>query len=83
MVLPRFIRNPNSPVLTPIINKMVKIMMSHRTFLGMQAPPLDPAHLGRAVYRNLDAMSSPRYYIHAGGSGEKIFPDGDNFLTIN
>jgi hypothetical protein len=39
MVLPRFIRNPSSPVLTPIINKMVKMMMSHRTLLGMHSPP--------------------------------------------
>jgi hypothetical protein len=52
MVLPRFIRYPNSPALTPIINKMVKIMMSHRTFLGMHPPPIDPAHLGKAVDRN-------------------------------
>jgi hypothetical protein len=52
MVLPRFIRYPNSPALTPIINKMVKMMMSHRTFLGMHPPPIDPAHLGKAVDRN-------------------------------
>jgi hypothetical protein len=56
MVLPRFIRYPNSPALTPIINKMVKMMMSHRTFLGMHPPPLDPAHLGRAVDRNSDLL---------------------------
>jgi tRNA A37 threonylcarbamoyladenosine synthetase subunit TsaC/SUA5/YrdC len=56
MVLPRFIRYPNSPVLTPIINKMVKMMMSHRTVLSMHQPPLDPAHLSRAVDRNPDLL---------------------------
>jgi hypothetical protein len=56
MVLPRFIRYPNSPVLTPIINKMVKMMMSHRTFLGMHLPPLDSAQLGKAVDRNPDLL---------------------------
>jgi len=56
MVLPRFIRYPNSPALTPIINKMVKIMMSHRTFLGMHPPPLDPAYLGKTVDRTPDLI---------------------------
>jgi hypothetical protein len=56
MVLPRFIRYPNSPALTPIINKMVKMMMSHRTFLGMHPPLLDPAHLGKAVDRTPDLL---------------------------
>jgi hypothetical protein len=56
MVLPRFIRYPNSPVLTPIINKMVKIMMSHKTFLGMHPPPLDFAHLSRMVDRNPNVL---------------------------
>ena len=79
MVLPRFIRYPNSPVLTPIINKMVKMMMSHKTFLGMHPPPLNPAHLSRAVDRTPVLLF--QYYIHAGASGEKNLPDGDNFLT--
>ena len=56
MVLPRFIRYPNSPVLTPIINKMVKMMMSHKTFLSMHPPPLDSAHLSRAVDRKPDLL---------------------------
>jgi hypothetical protein len=56
MVFPRFIRYPNSPVLTPIINKMVKMMMSHKTFLGMHPPPLDFAHLSRTVDRNPNVL---------------------------
>jgi hypothetical protein len=31
----------------------VKIMTSHRIFLGMHPPPLNSAHLGRAVDRDL------------------------------
>jgi hypothetical protein len=37
IVFPRFIRYENSPVLTPIMKKTVKIMMSHKTVLGIQA----------------------------------------------
>jgi hypothetical protein len=37
IVFPRFIRYENSPVLTPITKKAVKMMMSHKTVLGMLA----------------------------------------------
>jgi hypothetical protein len=72
MVLPRFIRYPNSPVLTPIINKMVKMMMSHRTFLGMHPPLLDPAHLGKTVDRNPHFLLSIIISMR-GVPGKKIF----------
>ena len=35
IVFPRFIRYATSPLLTPIMNKMVKTMMSHKTVLDM------------------------------------------------
>jgi hypothetical protein len=73
MVLPRFIRYPNSPVLTPIINKMVKMMMSHRTFLGMHLPPLDSAQLGKAVDRNPRSLL-PIIISMRGVPGKKILP---------
>ena len=73
MVLPRFIRYPNSPVLTPIINKMVKMMMSHRTFLGMHPPPIDTAHLGKAVDKNPDVFLLVIISMRA-VPGKKFFP---------
>ena len=72
MVLPRFIRYPNSPVLTPIINKMVKMMISHKTFLSMHPPPLDPAHLSRAVDRTSDLLLLNIISMRA-VPGKKIF----------
>jgi hypothetical protein len=73
IVLPRFIRNPNSPVLTPIINKMVKMMTSHRTFLGMHPPPLYSAHLSRAVDRTPDVLLLNIISMRA-VTGKKFFP---------
>jgi hypothetical protein len=35
IVLPKFIRYDTSPVLTPIMNKTVKMMMSHKTVFDM------------------------------------------------
>jgi hypothetical protein len=73
MVLPRFIRYPNSPVLTPIINKMVKMMMSHRTFLGIHSPPLNPDNLGQAREGNFPLILI--IIISMGKvTGKKIYP---------
>jgi hypothetical protein len=51
IVFPRFIRYDTSPVLTPIMNKMVKTMMSHKTVLDIAILLLNPAHLGKAIGR--------------------------------
>ena len=49
IVFPRFIRYATSPLLTPIMNKMVKTMMSHKTVLDMAILLLNPAYLGKTV----------------------------------
>jgi hypothetical protein len=40
IVFPRFIRYENSPVLTPIMKKTVKMIISHKTVLDMQPPTI-------------------------------------------
>jgi hypothetical protein len=49
IVFPKFIRYATSPLLTPIMNKMVKTMMSHKTVLDMAILLLNPAHLGKRL----------------------------------
>jgi hypothetical protein len=53
------------------MNKMVKMIMSQRTFLGMQPPPLDYPHLSRAVDRNPSVLSLTIISMR-GGTGENF-----------